>query len=70
MALSVPTWTEDGRIPFVLSIVMHQAVDEATRQSWTHQLRERAYQSSLLLNRAGAVGPKAEKLPETVGAKE
>lgn len=61
IALSAPVWTEDGRIPFVLSIVIHHAVDDATRDAWSQQLQESAYQNSLLLNRIGADGPKAEQ---------
>lgn len=65
IALSAPIWTEDGRIPFVLSIVTHQAAEEASLTSWSQQLQERAYQSSLLLNRIGSDGPKADQKPHS-----
>ena len=68
IALSAPIWTEDGRIPFVLSIVIHQPVADSFRDSWSEQLQERAYQTSLLLNRIGADGPKAEHPPHAFGA--
>lgn len=68
VALSAPIWTEDGRIPFVLSIVVHRAVDNVTQDAWSQQLQERAYQTSLLLNRIGSDGPKAETPPQSFGA--
>ncbi|HKX22197.1 MAG TPA: helix-turn-helix domain-containing protein [Rhizorhapis sp.] len=67
IALSAPIWTEDGRIPFVLSIVIHQPVAETLRETWSRQLQERAYQTSLLLNRIGADGPVAEQPPQPFG---
>lgn len=63
IALSAPIWTEDGRIPFVLSIVIHQAVDDSTREVWSRHLQERAYQTSLLLSRVGVDGPEAIAQP-------
>ena len=67
IALSAPIWTEDGRIPFVLSIVIHQAVPDSLRETWSQQLQESAYQTSLLLNRIGADGPTAEQPPRPFG---
>ncbi|HKX21683.1 MAG TPA: helix-turn-helix domain-containing protein [Rhizorhapis sp.] len=62
-ALSAPVWTEDGRIPFILSIVVHHAVDDATCAAWIEELRHSAYQASLLLNRIGSDGPRSEICP-------
>lgn len=59
IAMSAPIGTEDGRIPFVLSLVIHQAVDESKREAWARHLQEQAYQSSLVLSRLGVDGPKA-----------
>ena len=59
-ALSAPIWTEDGRIPFVLSLVVHQAVDPTTCNAWIQELRQGAHQASLLLSRASLDGPQSE----------
>lgn len=68
IALSAPICTEDGHIPFTLSVVIHQETDKATLDIWSQQLLEHAYQASLLLNRIGSNGPKAEKLSPSLGA--
>lgn len=60
IALSIPVWTEDGRIPFILSLIVHQVVDSATIDAWVQTLRDGAYQASLLLNRIGTDGPRSE----------
>lgn len=68
IGLSAPIWTEDGRIPFALSLVVHQAADGAMLDIWAQQLQEHAYQTSLLLSRIGSNGPKAELVPPSFGA--
>jgi DNA-binding IclR family transcriptional regulator len=65
IAFSAPIWTEDGRIPFVLTIVIHHEVDEAQRQACVQHLQQTAYQTSLLLNRLGTDGPKSEQKSHT-----
>lgn len=67
IGLSAPVWTEDGRIPFVLSIVIHTVVDDKTLSTLTQQLQEHAHQASMLLNRMGSDGPKAEQPPHLYG---
>ena len=62
-ALSAPIWTEDGRIPFVLSLVVHQAVTSPTWNAWLQDLLQSTHQASLLLSRANLDGPRSEMSP-------
>ena len=67
-ALSIPVQTEDDRIPFVLSIVVHQPADPTTSETWLPALREAAYRASLLLSRADSTGPRSNMSRELVGS--
>lgn len=50
----------------VLSIVVHQVVDDKTREAWVHDLRQAAYRASLLLSRSDSTGPRSEIRPALV----
>lgn len=60
LALSIPVWTEDCRIPFTLSIVVHRRVKATVVENWVQALKQSAYQASLLLGRLGVDGPKSD----------
>lgn len=59
-ALSAPIWTADGRIPFVLSIVVHEQVGDAVVGRWIDELRRTAYQASVKLGPIGSNAPQSD----------
>lgn len=67
VAISAPVWTEEGCIPFTLSIIAHRIADATTLEKWSQLLQEQVDQASLLLNQIGSNGPRAEQPPHALG---
>lgn len=62
-ALAAPIWTEDGRLPFVLSIVAHEPASPETVDRWLKELLRVARQASLLMSQMGSTAPASEICP-------
>lgn len=59
-ALSAPVQMDDGRIPFVLSVVVHKPFPAKTRNALSRELLAAARRASTLLTDVDVGGPKAE----------
>lgn len=59
-ALSAPVQMKDGRIPFIVTIVVHKAVPSRTRASWSDELLAAAGRAATLLADVDVGGPVAE----------
>lgn len=61
-ALSAPIQMKDGRIPFVLSVVVHKSIPSKMRASWSGELLAAARRAATLLVDVDVGGPVAEFL--------
>lgn len=58
-SMSVPIWSNADEISFLITIVVHQPIDQTTEALWFNELRAAAHRGSLLVSQCGASGPRA-----------
>ena len=58
-SLNVPIWSNENEIPFLLSLVIHDPIDEATEAQWLNTMRLAADRASHLAAQSDATGPRA-----------
>lgn len=59
-SMSVPIWSNVDEISFLITIVAHRPIDQATEAQWFNQLQAAAHRGSLLVSQSGSSGPRAD----------